>query len=518
MYIDMWAVMVAGLGIIGCSKDAANPCDDGYTRGADGACYASGDASERPDVSQMDTGSTGDGVTEEEEGWLIAPTQCEAPSSPTADPISELRYAEVEGFAHVLDAAYDAETDRFYAAGIPALTGWKVDVWGMEETIRYDAGSTEHVTILGSNRVAVSRRGDAGRPGKVEILAVDEFQELAMIPVDDAAGMRKVEDRLYVLSGTGSLYTYDISDIAFPIQLHHMSGMANPWDLEVVGDYAYVADNTMGLVTIDMSNPIEPSIVGSSDGVGGLQDVVVADGYAYGAAGSRGVEIFSLSNPAEPVSVDVVDPGGGSISVSVGGGVLWVANQVGVAAIDVRDPTNPQPMGSKSTGSWAMAVASYANGAFLAGWSEVAFYLAEPAIVAPDARPDLSALYFPERTTEQLLHLRNDGSDTLEIVGLSTAVPDMIIRTDTLRVEPGESAKVRVQWSGTGDLEGSLCIATNDPDEPLLYLQILTSNDDSSVLSGEPAPDFVLPGLDGQMYTLSEQLGQPVLLIYFAAW
>ena len=35
---------------------------------------------------------------------------------------------------------------------------------------------------------------------------------------------------------------------------------------------------------------------------------------------------------------------------------------------------------------------------------------------------------------------------------------------------------------------------------------------------GVPAPDFALPATDGTYYTLSEQLGQPVLLVYFATW
>ena len=129
-----------------------------------------------------------------------------------------------------------------------------------------------------------------------------------------------------------------------------------------------------------------------------------------------------------------------------------------------------------------MAVASSGSDVFLAGWAEVAVYEADVDLVAPDARADLSALYFPERTTEQVLRLHNAGADILQIEGLSADVPDMDIRVDTLTVQPGESAKVRVRWSGAGDLSGSLCIATNDPDEPVQYLDILTSNDDSSVL------------------------------------
>ena len=520
MRFGISVIAVSGLVLTGCSRDRVSPCAEGFRRDSDEVCRLDSDEDDEEAAPAVDTAEeeqNGNSAAEEE-GWLTASTVCEAPAMLPADPVQRIRYSEVAGFAHVLDAAYNEDTDQYYLAGIPALTGWRVTESGVEETVRYDAGSTEHVTILGADRVAVSRRGDASRRGMVEILAVDDFQVLSLIPVDDAAGMRKVDDRLYILTSSGSLYTYDMTDVAVPTQVHHMSGLFHPWDLEVVGDYAYVADNTAGLVTLDMRNPEEPTVIGTAAGVGGLQDVVVAGGYAYGAAGSRGVEIFSLADPAAPVSVALIDPGGGSQSVSVGDQVLWVANQVGVAAVDVRDPTNPQVMGSKSTGSWAMAVASSGPEVFLAGWAEVAVYEADVSIVAPDVRPDLSALYFPERTTQQMLRLHNAGADPLQIEGLSTDVPDMDIQVDTLTVQPGESATVRLRWSGAGDLSGSLCIATNDPDEPVQYLDILTSNDDSSVLIGEPAPDFVLPGLDGQNYTLSEQLGQPVLLIYFAAW
>jgi len=148
----------------------------------------------------------------------------------------------------------------------------------------------------------------------------------------------------------------------------------------------------------------------------------------------------------------------------------------------------------------------------------VAVYQADRDERAPDAQPDLSALYYPDGTEEQRLKLHNEGSASLEIVGLSADVEDIEIRLDTLTVPPGESASIQVRWMGSGDVSGALCIATNDPDEPVQTLQILTSNDDSSVLIGEPAPDFALVGVDGATYTLSEQRGKPVVLIYFDAW
>ena len=73
------------------------------------------------------------------------------------------------------------------------------------------------------------------------------------------------------------------------------------------------------------------------------------------------------------------EPGGGIISVAWADDVLWTANQVGVAAVDVRNPLAPVAMGSKVTDSWAMAVAASDSGAFLAGWNEVAVYQADLA-------------------------------------------------------------------------------------------------------------------------------------------
>ena len=148
----------------------------------------------------------------------------------------------------------------------------------------------------------------------------------------------------------------------------------------------------------------------------------------------------------------------------------------------------------------------------------MATFEADPTVLAPDAQTDLSALYFPEGTTEQILTLRNGGSTTLDIAGLSRDIEDIDVTVDRLEVAPGESAEIRVRWEGQGDLSGSLCVATNDPDDPIQYLEILTSNDDSSVLIGEPAPDFVLPDTEGVYRTLSEQRGHPVVLVYFATW
>ena len=499
--------------VLGCGGRESSTCAEGYERVGDRVCEL---------VGGSDSGGlNGDHRSEEDSGeWLLAPEACEAPTDLPIDPVVRTHHESVSGFAHVLDVAYSDVDAQFYVAGLPALTAWRVTAAGVEETARYDMETTNHVTVLGAGRVAVSRRGDSMRGGMVEVLAVDEGEVavLSNIPVDDAAGMAAAGDLLYILAASGALYTYDISDLERPLEVHQLSGLGNPWELQVVGSYAYVADNALGLVTVDLADPRAPTVVGEPASGAGLQDVTVANGYAYGAAGSRGVYIYDLTEPSDPEEVAQVEPGGGIISVAWANDVLWTANQVGVAAVDVRHPRAPVALGSKATDSWAMAVATSGSGAFLAGWNEVAVYQADRDERAPDAQPDLSALYYPDGTEEQRLKLHNEGSASLEIVGLSADVEDIEIRLDTLTVPPGESASIQVRWMGSGDVSGALCIATNDPDEPVQTLQILTSNDDSSVLIGEPAPDFALVGVDGATYTLSEQRGRPVVLIYFDAW
>jgi hypothetical protein len=496
-----------GVAALGCSEDEetakAVAADTGAAEEAD-----SGEPEEQP----------------EDDGWLHAPDACEAPEALPDDPLLPIADREVEGQGHLLEVVYSEAQDRYYVAGIPGLTQWAYGERGLSETHRLEGISTrlDHVALVDESHVAISRRGDADRVGRVALIdTTDELTVVGSVQLEDAAGMAARDGRLYALSSQGTLSTYNVSHPGAshqPALMHTLEGLASPWSLAIEGDYAYIADNQLGLVVVDLTNPDAPVLVGPAEESEALQDVDVYGGHVYGAAGSKGVQIFSLEDAAHPTLAAEIEPGGAIISVSAGGDLLWTANQEGVAAIDIRLPSLPVLVGTESTPSWAMGVEATEAGVFLADWNRVATFEADPTVLAPDAQTDLSALYFPEGTTEQILTLRNGGSTTLDIAGLSRDIEDIDVTVDRLEVAPGESAEIRVRWEGQGDLSGSLCVATNDPDDPIQYLEILTSNDDSSVLIGEPAPDFVLPDTEGVYRTLSEQRGHPVVLVYFATW
>ena len=79
--------------------------------------------------------------------------------------------------------------------------------------------------------------------------------------------------------------------------------------------------------------------------------------------------------------------------------------------------------------------------------------------------------------------------------------------------------QVKLDYANDGaDLESTLCIASNDPDEPVQQVTLASSSSGSSVLIGEMAPNFNLPDLDGNYLELARQIGKPVVLSYFATW
>ena len=60
--------------------------------------------------------------------------------------------------------------------------------------------------------------------------------------------------------------------------------------------------------------------------------------------------------------------------------------------------------------------------------------------------------------------------------------------------------------------------SSNDPTTPLQSLSVSATNTGSAIGIGEVALDFTLTDLDGTSHTLSQQLGNPVVLAYFATW
>ena len=432
-----------------------------------------------------------------------------------------------DGQKHLVDIVYDVNTDLIYSAGMPGLVAIKPQASKGSFLGTY-AGKFEHVEVVSSTVVAVTSRGKTGKKNGtvkgqglylIDVSNPASMKLLSLTVLDDASGMASFGSYLYVVTHGGDLVTFDVTDPLAPQELDRISGLGNPWEITISGGYGYIADNSLGLVVVDLAEPAKPVLGDVFETVGGAQDIAWTGDHLFLAVGSAGLQIFDIDDPSQPVSLGTTPLGGGVISVSVATGVAWATNQESVLTLDVSDPANPIPTGVEDTPSWAMHVVATPGVAYVADWKTVSAYSVQPDVQAPDLDTSLSGLYFVGDTESVTFTITNRGGAPLDIAGMDIPDDRFAISVDSLSLEPGQHANVRVIFEHDGDpVDTILCVATNDPDEPLIELPVQSTSDGSSVLIGEMAPDFALNDLEGNLKTLAAQKGKPVVLLFFATW
>jgi len=330
------------------------------------------------------------------------------------------------------------------------------------------------------------------------------------------AGLRIVDDRLYVVSHDGALITFDLTDPDAPVEIDRIEGMGSPWDLVIDGDHAWVADNSLGIVPVDLSDPDRPVLGTPVAAGGGTQDLAVGDGALYAASGGDGVAVLDLADPMAPVLTGFVPCGNGVQAVSVDDTLLYATTQEDLVVLDVTEPLAPVPQATKQTEQWAMHVVAEDGRAYVADWGRMSVWELDQAASAPDV--DLSAdEVFLDATDEALvLEVANRGDAPLTLHGAVFDDDRFTVRSDRDVVGVGETAELAIAWSGVEDATATLCLATDDADEPVLETVLHTGDAGSQGPIGDPAPDFVLSGIDGNTYRLSEQLGRVVVLVFFS--
>lgn len=464
----------------------------------------------------------------------IALGPCEPPAELPPSPLVRTARLNLrgQGPVHMLDVAVDWMRGMAYMVGtggffIAQYDGERVrqrdfirNLWvhGPDGGPRSNFSTLERIT---ERHVATTNRNLG-----LTIIDVAAVELVASIELPDASGLLTVGETLLVLTHAGEVVSFDISDPTMPREIGRIDGLGNPWQLVADGDRAYVADNAQGLVVLDIGDPAAPTVVGATQTIGAAQDVSILDGFAYVAVGAAGIEVFDLAEPDAPASVAEVDYGGAVISVFADAGLLWGTTQEAVVVLDVREPVTPVPLGSEVTEEWAMKVAARGRTALVADWKQFLSYSIDPQVRAPDADPSLSELLFLDDETpdgdsiEVGFHIANRGSADLVLSGAGSDDPRFGVAVDRTVVPSGERARVFVTFTDDGEpVESTVCVATNDPDTPLQHIT-LAETTDTQTSAGEIAPDFELPSVedDEVRYRLSDQIGHPVVLAYFATW
>ncbi len=298
---------------------------------------------------------------------------------------------------------------------------------------------------------------------------------------------------------------------------------ANAFDVVIsdAGDLL-VATSDGGVIVMDLTDPRSPTIKGQADSVGTPTRLATAGDYAYVATGAAGLEIFDISDPTAPARIDVLDTPGTAMDVNVDGNHAVVASWTDLRVFDITDPTNAfllaaETVPSGDSFSRVLSADITGNQVFAGEWTALLAYELDPSSTPADIRVDRDELIFASPGVVRDLTVRNEGWHPLVVeasVSAGYSVSDSV-----LTIPPGEVALLTV--TATDAMRGRLDLATNEPDEPLVQVQLLDGANGPGIGVGDKIPDDwtfvdIATGEPRSFATLAD--GQVALLAYFSTF
>ncbi len=146
-------------------------------------------------------------------------------------------------------------------------------------------------------------------------------------------------NRLFVAAGAAGLHLLEVKDGKMSFVTTVSDGGA-PRKLALSGDRLYVADVQRGLAVFDVAGK-EPICAWKQQDVPGM-GVSVQDHYAYLAAGAEGLHVFDLSAAAAPKLIGACKTGAEARDIWINGKHAYVADEQGLAVVDISVPSRPQ--------------------------------------------------------------------------------------------------------------------------------------------------------------------------------
>ncbi len=525
--------LLAVLGLLACSGTSDGTDPGGGTTGSDDGSTGD-DGGEDGGDEGGDEGGTGDDGGDDDTGevsWLELPNDCTVPTPDTEDVFTltgSVKNTQDSGpgwFTEILDIAWLPEQDQVITTGQGGFVVFDVS----DPT---DPITKGHVGAGGGSferyyQLLPIEPGMAWATHRESGLDAIDYSDpsfpiqLGRVEGIGYEGLDRHGSWVYVASTQGHVAIIDVTDPGYPTLHDTVEGLGRPWDVHVVGEVAYVADAELGLVALDLSDPSAPTVASTVESPG--QPVRLDhddDGHLFMVSGFSGLEIFDLSSPLEPALVSTMDPGGSAQDVAYDDGLVGVTTQEAVVLYDVGRSGSaeaPLPFSYEETEQFAMTLDASGGTWTVGDWNIMGMWSAgDSAAPATDLGTDVVA--FLDEAETRTVELINRGGADLTVAGIG--VPDGItVLISDASIAPGETALLEVSWDGLTELDkSSVCIATDDPDQGEVELFVINGADGEGKVIGQAAPDFELEDLDGNTHRLSEQLGKPVVLAYFATW
>jgi hypothetical protein len=314
-----------------------------------------------------------------------------------------------------------------------------------------------------------------------------------------------------------------ISTHSNPVSILTVGGLHNAWDVFIKDDYLYVADGAAGLKIFSLIDPINPELVGSVPTTGSAFEVIVENQYAYIALGSAGFDIIDVSDPTNPDFVSNFNPGFGILNhLNYSNSKIIAASWELVYAIDVSNPFDPIMLATEDTPVRAMGIAVNNDTVYVTDWARLNAYTFND-LTLPDIHVKPKQFDFgypgPNVPFTKQFDVYNLGEATLNINDIYTNNDTYYsIQPTSLNIAPGESQQVAVTFSTSqpGNLNHALTFESDDPDE--LQINISLFGGRQRAAPGQPAREFNLQDINGNMHTLSKYLGKVVVFAVFASW
>lgn len=515
---------------LGACADAGGA--DGTGGGADAPDAAVGDAGGGPEDAGGDVGSGADG--DAPGGDATTPAEWPAPTA--KDPLTRTNDDAGPALRDLL--AHDGSVLACAADGLRLLGG--------------DGATTGTVAVPGG-----CARLAPGGPGRVLVLTGDggiAAVTLGATPAIDGPGYAPAAADPHL---TAAVAFADTVIGAAPDGLHLVdvaAGTASPLlhlpgarDLAVRGSRVYVTGAAGALRIVAVDQGLGATLVGEvplSDDFGpsaGPTWAVDASGPLVTVTGTHGVALIEGDGadaevgrlPLSGTPLDVVALDDDHLAVAAWSAVeVWdvsdPASPRRVAAEEVRDPAQRPPVGHVT------AVAALDG--VLYGGGPAGLLRLEPDLAAkgPDlALPKATLSYAGVPAGEQASGgylVCNEGDEPLVIWQVTAGAPAFSISIDpdfagdveaydprpAMVVAPGTKGFIDVTFSAADDEEVAtlLTFTTNDPDERVVEVPLIGNL--RRLQAGDPAPDVVVPALDGSVHALSSLKGKVVYLKVFS--